>query len=72
MNVTMRTRRAMAAALLAGAGLAAATGPALAADSGQGASGHPVAELFTQVGGPLVECAVDDGFKDCSPMKLNP
>lgn len=72
MDVMMRTRRVPALVALAGAVLAVTAAPAMAAGKDKEASGHPVANLITQVGGPIVECAVDDGLKDCPPMNLRP
>ncbi|MFE0513655.1 hypothetical protein [Streptomyces sp. NPDC058964] len=70
--MTMRTRRVPVAVLLAAAALAATAAPALAAGKDKGASEGPVAHLVTQVGGALVECAVDNGLKDCRRMNVRP
>ncbi|MEV0185248.1 hypothetical protein AB0I54_39145 [Streptomyces sp. NPDC050625] len=72
--MTKHTTRVPAVLLLAGAALAATAAPVLAAGSGAGAgaSDQPVARLIGQVGGPLVECAVDSGLQHCRPMSINP
>ncbi|UXY31577.1 hypothetical protein [Streptomyces sp. HUAS TT20] len=70
--MTKHTMHVPAALLLAGAALATAATPVLAAGSGAGAPDQPVAKLIGQVSGPLVECAVDRGLQHCRPMSLNP